>query len=173
MNSKGELAGCIQAPPHCWRQSSRQATARVGRQGAISAPETGILHQTVSRLPVANQVFLESYEVDIYQEGHGLRSAPQRRHMAHLRWRSCCAPRKQSGWDWGGDTTHCPPGESALTKHLVTCSAGTWEGHKTHTQLSLCLCGVPKNLNLSSSDLGSACKPGPALDSLPAEQPGA
>ena len=93
--------------------------------------------------------------------------------MAHLRWRSCCAPRKQSGWDWGGDMMHCPPGESALTKHLVTCSAGTWEGHKTHTQLSLCLCGVPKNLNLSSSDLGSACKPEPALDSLPAEQPGA
>ena len=32
-------------------------------------------------------------------------------------------------------------------------------------QLSLCLCGVPKNLNLSGLDLGSACKPGPTSDS--------
>ena len=47
-----------------------------------------ILHQTVSRLPVANQVFLGSWTVDIHQEGHRQRLAPQRRHMAHLRWHS-------------------------------------------------------------------------------------
>ena len=34
-------------------------------------------------------------------------------------------------------------------------------------QLSLCLCGVPENLNLSGLDLGSARNPGPALDSSP------
>ena len=49
------------------------------------SPRDGILHQTVSRLPVANQVFLGSWMVDICQEGHSQRSAPQRRHMAHLR----------------------------------------------------------------------------------------
>jgi len=40
-------------------------------------------------------------------------------------------------------------------------------------QPSLCLCGVPETLNLSSLDLGSAHNPGPTLDSSPAEQPGA
>ena len=40
-----------------------------------------------------------------------------------------------------------------LAKHLVTRAARTWEGHKTQAQLSLHLCGVPKNLNLSSLDL--------------------
>ena len=144
-----------------------------GKRLLQSQPRDSIFHHTVRRLPTANQVFLRSWMVDICQEGRNQKSTPQRRHMAHLRWCSCCTPRKQSGWDRGGDKTHCPPGESALTKHLVTCSAGTWEGHKMPTQLSLCLCGVPKNLNLSSLDLGSACKPGPALDSSPAQQPGA
>ena len=39
----------------------------------------------VSRPSVANHVFLGSWTVDIRQEGHSLRSAPQRRHTAHLR----------------------------------------------------------------------------------------
>ena len=68
---------------------------------------------------------------------------------------------------------HHPPGESVLAKHLVTWAAQTCEGHKTQAQLSLCLCGVPKNLNLSGLDLGSVRTPGPALDSSPAEPPGA
>ena len=51
-------------------------TARAGRQGDFLAPETGILHQTASRLSVANQVFLSSKTVDICQEGHSMRSAP-------------------------------------------------------------------------------------------------
>ena len=66
----------------------------------------GILYQTVSRLSVANQVFLGSWMVDICQEGHSQRSAPQRIHMAHLRCHSCCAPRKPSDWD--GDKMHRP-----------------------------------------------------------------
>ena len=40
-------------------------------------PRDGITHQTVSRLPVANQVFLRSWPVDIRQEGRSQRSAPQ------------------------------------------------------------------------------------------------
>ena len=69
--------------------------------------------------------------------------------------------------------SHTAPGESVLTKHLVAWPAQTWEGHKMQAQSSLCLYGVPKNLNMSSIDLGSARNPGPALDSSPAEQRGA
>ena len=109
--------------------------------------------------------------VDIRQEGRSQRSAPQRRHTAHLRWCSHCTPKKPSGLDWRGEKMHPPPGESVLAKHLVAWAGWTWEEHKTQAQPSLCLCGVPKNLNLSSLDLGSACNPGPTLDSCPAEQP--
>ena len=62
-------------------------------------------------------------------------------------------------------------GATVLTKHLVTQAAQTWEGHKTQAQPSLRFCEVPKNLNLSGIDLGSACNPGPTSDSSPAEQP--
>ena len=51
------------------------------------------------------------------------------------------------------------------TKHLLTWATWTWEVHKTQAQPSLGLCGVPENLNLSGSDLGSANKPGPVSDS--------
>ena len=64
-----------------------------------SQPETGILHQTVSRLPIANHISLGSWMADVHQEGHSLRSAPQRRHTAHLRWCSCGTPGKPSGQD--------------------------------------------------------------------------
>ena len=42
-------------------------------------PRDGIIHQTVSRIPVANQVFLGSWTVDICQEGRNLRS-PEKTH---------------------------------------------------------------------------------------------
>ena len=61
--------------------------------------------------------------------------------------------------------------DSVLTKQLIAWAARTWEGHKTRTQLSLCPCGVPENLNLSRSDLGSAQNTVCTLDSDPAEQP--
>ena len=77
-------------------------------------PRDGILHQTVSRLPVTNQVFLGSWMVDIHQEVHSQRSAPQRRHMAHLRRCSHGALRKPRGWDRGGDKTHRPVGRVRL-----------------------------------------------------------
>ena len=35
-------------------------------------PRDGILYQTVSKLPVANQLFLGSWMVDICQESHSL-----------------------------------------------------------------------------------------------------
>ena len=54
-NTKGELVCCVEAPPRHWKQQGRCVTARAGRQRAapISAPETSILHQNVSRLSVA------------------------------------------------------------------------------------------------------------------------
>ena len=103
-NTKGELACCIQAPPRPrQRQRGRWRTARAVRQGAISDPETSILHQTVRRIAVANHVFLGFWRADICQEGHSLRSAPQRRHIAHLRQCSHGTPGKLSGGDQGGD----------------------------------------------------------------------
>ena len=71
-----------------------------------SWPQRQHLHQTVSRPQVANQVYLGFWMVDIHQEGHCQRSAPQKRHMAHLRWCSCCTPRKPSSWDHEGDKMH-------------------------------------------------------------------
>ena len=64
------------------------------------------------------------WTVDICQEGHSQRSAPQRRRMAHLRWYSQCAPRKPSSWDWGGDKTHPPPGGNCAHQALgqLSCS---------------------------------------------------
>ena len=72
------------------------------------SPRDSILDQNVSRPPVANQLFLGSRMADIHQEGLSQRSAPQRKHTAHLRWHSCCAPRKQSGWNQGSDKMHSP-----------------------------------------------------------------
>ena len=76
-------------------------------------------------------------------------------------------------WDRECDQDAMTTWESALAKHLVTRAPWTWEGHKTQAQPSLCLCGVPEKLKLSSLDLASAHNPGHALDSSPAEQPGA
>ena len=81
-----------------------EAERQVGNSQSLKArgnlcPRDGILYQTVSRLPITNQVFLGSWTVDICQKSRSQRSAPQRRHMAHLRWHSCCAARKLSDWD--------------------------------------------------------------------------
>ena len=57
---------------------SQKARGKVSRRD-------GMLYQTAGRLPVASQVFLGSWMVDIQQEGLRQRSAPQRRHTAHLR----------------------------------------------------------------------------------------
>ena len=63
-----------------------------------------------TKLRAVSQVFLGSLTVDIHQEGCSQRSAPQRRHTAHLKWHPCCTPGKPSSWDQGGDKTHCAAG---------------------------------------------------------------
>ena len=119
MNTRGELAGC--GRDHSLLEAERQVGDNQSwkARGNLGSKDS-ILYQAASRLPVANQVFLESWTIDIFQESHSQRSAPQRRYTAYLRWRSCCTPRKLSGWVQGGDNTHCPPGESALSKHFWT-----------------------------------------------------
>ena len=109
MNTGGELASCGLAPPPAGGREAggRQQSQKV--RGNIS-PRDSILHKTVSRLPVPNEVFLGSWAVHICQESHSQRSAPQRRHTAYLRRCSGGTPRKPRGWDWGGDKTHHPPG---------------------------------------------------------------
>ena len=77
--------------------------------------------------------------VEICQEGHSQRSAPQKRHMVHLRMCAGCTPRKLSSRDGGGDKSQPSPGVTVLTKHLVTIAAWNWEEHKTQAQPSLCL----------------------------------
>ena len=101
--------------------------------GGNLRPRDGILHQTVSKLSVAHHVFLGSWMVDICQEDLSLRSTPQRKHTAHLRQCSCCAPRKLINWDQGDD--------------------------KTHQNLGVCAHEAPGGL--SCSDLGRAQNAGP------------
>ena len=90
------------------------ARARKGQ----TRPSDSIPYQTASRLLVANQVFLGSWTVDICQEGHRLRSALQRRHMAHLRWCSHGAPGKLRSWDREVIKTQ-PTWDSEFAKHMV------------------------------------------------------
>ena len=64
--------------PEAERQAGNSQSRKV--RGNLG-PREGILHQTVSRPSVANQVFLGSWTVDICQKGRSQRSAPQKRHI--------------------------------------------------------------------------------------------
>ena len=136
-----------------------------------SRPQRGILYQTASRLPAANQGFLGFWMVDIHQEARSQGSAPQKRHMAHLRRACLLPPRKPSGWDGGGDKMHSPLWRDCTLQAPGSLSCLDLGRAQKQTQPSLHLCGIPENLNLSGLDLGSACTPGPTSDSSPAEQP--
>ena len=83
-------------PPEAERQAGDSQSQKA--RGNLS-PRDSILHQTVSRLPVANHVFLGSWTVDICQECHNLKSVPQRRHTTLLGLCSCSTPRKHNGQD--------------------------------------------------------------------------
>ena len=135
-------------------------------------PRDGILYQTASRLPVANQVFLGSWTVDICQEGHSQRSAPQRRHTAHLRWRSHCAPRKLKVWDGGGDKTHCPTWGVCTRQapgYLSCSDLGRAQNAGPTKSVPLWSTREPEPEWLRP---GKCMQPRAALDSSPAEQPG-
>ena len=69
--------------PEAERQAAKSQSQKA--RGNLR-PRDGTLHLTVSRLPIANQVFLGSWMVDICQEGCSQILAPQWRHRACLRW---------------------------------------------------------------------------------------
>ena len=73
---------------------------------------------------IANQDFLEFWMVNIHQEGHNQRAAPQKTHTAHLRRCTGCTPGKLSGWDGGGDKMQPPTGGDCArqTPNHLSCS---------------------------------------------------
>ena len=170
-NTRGDLAEDQPIPRQ--RQGGKWATARAGRRGANLAPEMA----SSTKLRAGSQLLTKSS----WDPGWltSTRRVAARDHLprrdAQHTWDGTPAAHLGNRAAGMGEVIRCtvPPGESALlTKHLVTWTARTWEGHKMQAQMSLCLCGVPENLNLSALDLGSARNPGTALDSFPAEQPG-
>jgi len=172
MNTKEELAGCIQAPSTLHqRQRGRPVTSRARKQGApaILALETSILHQTVSRLPVANHVLLGFWTVDICQEGHSLRSAPPEETLGIpemvLSW--CTRESERLGMGrWLRHTVHQGQYVSQ-TPACLSCSDLSSAQNSCPTQSRHF--GVHKKL--SGLDLGSAPNAGPTLDNVPAEHP--
>ena len=79
----------------------RQVGAARARRGNCSPREASSTKLQAGF--VANQDFLGFWMVDIHQAGLSQRSAPQKRHTAHLRRCSGCTPRKPNGRDGGGN----------------------------------------------------------------------
>ena len=165
-NNRGELAADWPIPH--WRQVGRRATARARGKGANSAPEVAS----------STKLWAGSHLQSKSSWDHGwLTSARRvtardqlpRGDMSHLRRHSTVHPGNRAAGTGEVISYTASPGESALAKHLVVWAAWTREGHKMQAQPSLCLCGVPENLYLSSLDLGSALNSVPTLDSPPAE----
>ena len=132
-------------------------------------PRKAVLHQTASRLPVANHVFLGSGTVDICQEGGSLRPAPQRRRAAHLRQCSHGALGKPRGWTMEVIETHGLPGavQSPSTRSSELLRPG--QGTKRTPPPHLSPCRVPRTR--SGFDLGRAQNAGPTCDGVLAEHP--
>ena len=97
--NKGEQV-CSHLESSFPRDRGRCAKARAGRQGAVAILSPSFIKLT--KLPVANHVFLGSWMVHTHQECHSLRSAPHRRHTAHLGLCLHSAPGKPSSRDQGG-----------------------------------------------------------------------
>ena len=112
MNIKGEQADCHLGPslPRD-REAGVQQPELKARDCCNLSPTDRIFHQTVSRLPAANHVFLGSWMVHIGQECHSLRSAP-RGDTQHT-WNCAHMPGKLSGQDQGGTYSAWPTRDSA------------------------------------------------------------
>ena len=120
---------------------------RKARGSCNLGPRDHIFHQTVSRLRVDNDIFLGSWTVLICQECHSLRSAPQRRYMAHLGLCPHGAPRKLSRQDWKVHKMQGPPGTARLPSNWLPEQFGPVKGTKPTVHLDLCPCRTPKNLS--------------------------
>ena len=91
------------------RTSPSPAKDRLAGQPELEEGNLGPRVASATKLQagfIANQDFLGFWMVNIHWEGHSQRSVPQKRHMAHLRRRTHCTPRKLSGWDRGGNKMH-------------------------------------------------------------------
>ena len=170
-NTRGEVAGCGLAHPP--PEAERHVGGSQSQQGAILAPEMA----TSTKLWAGSQLLTKS-SWDCGQLTSPRKVTVRDQLPRGDTWHTWDdAPAAHPG-NWVAGTREvishtAPPGESALTKHLVAWAAQTWEGHKTQAQLNLCPCGVSKNLNLRGLDLGSVCNPEHTLESSPAKQPGA
>ena len=131
-----------------------------------------IFHQTVSRLPVANHVFLGSWIVHICQKCHSLRSAPQRRHTAHLGLCLGGILGKPSGQDQGGDTTHGPAGTVHSPSNQSPELPGPEKGTKRTNQLRLCPCRAPRTSAAQTWDVYKTLGTAPLQSTLEPEQCG-
>ena len=82
--------------------------ARAGSLGAISAPETA----SSTKLQAGSKLLTKSsWDPGVLTSTRrvAVRGQLPRGDTAHLRQCSRCAPRRQSGWAQGGDTTHRTP----------------------------------------------------------------
>ena len=95
--------GPAHPPPETGRrgQPEPEGGNRGPREPSYIKPQAGF---------VANQDFLGFWMVDIHPEGRSQRSAPQKRHTAHLRRHAYCTPRKLSSRDGAGNKSKPPTG---------------------------------------------------------------
>ena len=120
---------------------------------------------------LANQDFLGFWMVDIRQEGRSQRSAPQKRHMAHLRRCASCTPRKLSGWDGGGDKLQPSPGGDCARQapgHLSCSDLGRAQNAGPTKSAPLWSTREPEPEQLRP---GKCMQPRACLRQFPAEQP--
>ena len=120
---------------------------------------------------VANRDFLGFCMVDICQEGHSQRSAPQKRHTAHLRRRTRCTPRKPSSWDGGGDKSQPSTGGDSTRRapgHLSSLDLGRTQNVGPAKSAPLWSTREPEPEQLRP---GECMQPGASIRQFPAEQP--
>ena len=127
-------------------------------------PRDSILYQTASRLPGAKS----SWDPGQLTSAGRVAARDQlpRGDTRHT-WDSTSAVHPGNQAAGTGEVIRhiASPGESALTKHLVTWAAWTWEGHKTQAHPSLRLCGVPEEPEPEWLRPGKGTQPRPALES--------
>ena len=87
VNTRGELAGC--GPAHLLPEAERQVGGSPSQQGAILAPEMAF----ATKLRAGSQLLTKpSWDPGQLTSTWRVAARDQRRHTAHLRRRSCCAP---------------------------------------------------------------------------------
>ena len=159
-------------PIPLWRQADRggwgrgQPEPERGNCGPREASSTKLQAGFID-----NQDFLGFWMADIHQEGQSQRSAPQKRHMTHLRRRACCTSRKLSGWEGRGIQTHPSPGGDCAHQapgHLNYFDLGRAQNTGPTESVPLGSTREPEPEQLRP---GNCTQPGPTSDSSLAEQP--